>query len=360
MMVDTRLVLALVVAWAAVIAVNVWRSSENDQIVFHGEEYERQTASEKAKQILAAVGANRVPGSYLSPPLVSELLTNQSMNTTFEVASDEFPKQGKGYRKKLIHSVAAIGIGKWVPVPNKLGYTGIFADGNDHVVLRLSSGYEPMVNDNPKANHIMGGLTLKFLRDGRPSVNIFAVHSLVGQPSFNYFAHDISNHVADFHHLAPAPLLKSRANFARGSPWPVMQGLNTVAGSEYVKQPRFPFRVIFHPELHLHKGFPDKYPGVSLFQQLSEGVKPGPVYKVYAIDAPEDDVNLDKAVHIANIVLTTDLTTSTFGDQKLFFRHVRFDDDLKLRPEWEEPTRKILADQFERDTPFEYPDLPFE
>jgi hypothetical protein len=350
----------LAAAWVAFLVLNMSSSSQNEeQTTFQGEEYEKQSASEKAKQILAAIRADRVQGSYLPPRTVSELLANQSMNTTFETAADEFPKQGDGYRRKLIHSVAAIGIGKWIPVPNNLGYTGIFADGCDNLVLRMSSGYEPIVNDKP-TNHIMGGLTLKFLRDGMPSVNIFAVHSLTGQPSYNYFQHDISNHVADFHHLAGPELLKSRANFARGSPWPVMQGLNTVAGSETVSTPRFPFRVIFHPETHLHKGFPDAYTGVSLFKQLSDGVKPGPVYKVYAIQTPADDVNLDKAVHIANIVLTTDLTTSTFGDTKLFFRHVRFDDDLKYYPEWEEPTRKILADQLARDTAFVYPDLPFQ
>jgi hypothetical protein len=335
-------------------------SADPTPLPFHGEEYEKQSAAEKVRQLSAAILASRVPGKFFAPQEIGKELISESMNTTFDTPSDEMPKQGDGFRKKVLHTVGALGFGKWVPVPNNLGYTGIFAEGSDTMLLRLSSGFDPLIDDDPTHYHIAAGITLKFLKDGRPSVNILAVHSLPGQTSYNFFAHDFSNHVSDFPSTASQHQKNSRANFARGSPWPVMLGLSSIAGSETLKSPRFPYRIIFHPTTTLHKSYPDTYPGVPLYQQLSETVKPGLLYTVHAIPTAMDALNLKAAVHIANIVLTTELTTSTFGDSALFFRHVRFDEDLKYHPEWEEPAQKVLEAQQSMDTQFVYPDLPFE
>ena len=38
--------------------------------------------------------------------------------------------------------------------------------------------------------------------------------------------------------------------------------------------------------------------------------------------------------HIGKIVTTSDMVTSMYGDTKLFFRHVRFEEDLDKKPEW--------------------------
>ena len=47
--------------------------------------------------------------------------------------------------------------------------------------------------------------------------------------------------------------------------------------------------------------------------------------------------------HIADLVLTSELTTSLWGDKHLFFRHQDMADDLGLRPEWEQYTEKWTA-----------------
>lgn len=39
---------------------------------------------------------------------------------------------------------------------------------------------------------------------------------------------------------------------------------------------------------------------------------------------------------IGSIVLASPLTTSNWGDEHMYFRHERMDDDLKLKPEWEQ------------------------
>ena len=41
-----------------------------------------------------------------------------------------------------------------------------------------------------------------------------------------------------------------------------------------------------------------------------------------------------KETKIASIYTVSELTPSKWGDQHLFFRHQRMDDDLVFRPEW--------------------------
>jgi len=39
-------------------------------------------------------------------------------------------------------------------------------------------------------------------------------------------------------------------------------------------------------------------------------------------------------------MLASPLTTSNWGDEHMFFRHQRMDDDLKIKPEWTQYTPK--------------------
>ena len=38
---------------------------------------------------------------------------------------------------------------------------------------------------------------------------------------------------------------------------------------------------------------------------------------------------------IAEVVTASELTTSNWGDEKMFFRHERMENDLAFHPEWE-------------------------
>ena len=37
---------------------------------------------------------------------------------------------------------------------------------------------------------------------------------------------------------------------------------------------------------------------------------------------------------IGEIITTSDMVTSMYGDTKLFFRHVRFEEDVEANPDW--------------------------
>ena len=58
------------------------------------------------------------------------------------------------------------------------------------------------------------------------------------------------------------------------------------------------------------------------------------VFTVYGLDAPTE---LGGKEHLIGTLVTTSETIKSFyGDDKLYFRHQRAEDDIKLKPEWED------------------------
>ena len=64
-------------------------------------------------------------------------------------------------------------------------YSGIFK-GSDYGIIRLSSAYR---------HSMTPGMALKFMRDGLPSSNVLAMHSMDAQINWDFFANDLSNHI---------------------------------------------------------------------------------------------------------------------------------------------------------------------
>ena len=57
------------------------------------------------------------------------------------------------------------------------------------------------------------------------------------------------------------------------------------------------------------------------------------------MDAPEELGGTE--TKIAEIVTASELTTSNWGDEKMYFRHTRMENDLTFHPEWEPYTPKV-------------------
>lgn len=55
-------------------------------------------------------------------------------NISFDRVSDALPEN----RPKTVHTQGLVAKAKWVPVANGYGLTGIFAEGHDTVLLRVS------------------------------------------------------------------------------------------------------------------------------------------------------------------------------------------------------------------------------
>jgi len=288
----------------------------------------------------------------------------ESMSTSFDTVADDMPTQFLGLetRPKLVHTVGAVGSVTWTPVANSLGYTGIFASGAQNVILRFSSGGQPVSTDG-NVSGFVPGLAFKFLRDKVPSASLFALHSLIGENNYNFFAHDWSNHVPDMPYDIGFAVTLIRDTFAKASDYPTYLGLTHLAqydaSGNKVASPRFPWRIIIHSTAKWHSAFPSTDPGLPFYEQLPKVLVPGPLFSIFAIDNPVNDSVITSAVLIAKVALTSAVTPSMFGDKTLFFQHCNLETDMKTFPQWESAALQIQAAQRNSKTLIEYPDLPW-
>ena len=70
------------------------------------------------------------------------------------------------------------------------------------------------------------------------------------------------------------------------------------------------------------------------------------LYKVYALDKPLQ-LGGSEAL-IGEIQIDTQLVTSYWGDEHLFFKHQRMDDDLRIHPEWQPFAPTLMPGMFSR------------
>jgi len=71
---------------------------------------------------------------------------------------------------------------------------------------------------------------------------------------------------------------------------------------------------------------------MSFVDQLKSVPGDSNLYKVFAMDQPNELGGTES--YIGDIVMQGNLVSSTFGDEQLFFRHQRMNDDVKLESSW--------------------------
>jgi len=323
--------------------------------VFVGPQYQSQTNSRKTSLVAGAVFNDSTPGAFPTLGLVELFL--EDMTVSFDTLADDMPEQFLGLqrRPKLIHSIGAIALGRWIPYDNPQGYTGIFK-GCNNLLIRFSLAKAPTADPKGYAP----GISLKCLRTGVPSANLFAMYNLEGQDSWNFFKHDLTNHVPDLSTATDLVLRELRQKFSEASQWPVMLGLTNFAAYDEngnsVSTPVAPFRLIFHPVTSVRNSFSDSPSSKPFENVIADTLKQGPVYYVYAQNHPADTP--DKYIKIAHLDLTSMSSTSQFGDVYLFFQHTRMEEDLKLHPDWVPYVNQIIKEQ-QNTTYYTFPDLPF-
>ena len=80
------------------------------------------------------------------------------------------------------------------------------------------------------------------------------------------------------------------------------------------------------------------------------------VYDIYAMSAPEELGGTESL--IGAFVTASEITTSLWGDDHLFFRHQRIDDDFAIKPEWE-PYAPMYKGFFSLEQEAQKPECPF-
>jgi len=100
--------------------------------------------------------------------------------------------------------------------------------------------------------------------------------------------------------------------------------------------PNFPFSLRFEPHKDVATLFPKDLSGgdyMAYMKQLPTVTKDANLYNIYAFDKPHQIGGTESL--IGTLTLDGGLVSSKWGDEHLFIRHQKTDDDLKLHPEWE-------------------------
>ena len=205
-------------------------------------------------------------------------------------------------------------------------YSGIFT-GATKGIVRFSLAKEP----SPPALNTAPGMGLKFLRDGVDSANLVAMYSVNGQDSWNFFKNNFTNHIGP----GGLDLVPLEVKFSEATNYISECGLSDWAsyGEDGVMTSSlsFPFMVRFQPTGEI--SFPDEYVNDFLVD-LTSVPAGSTLYQVWALDVPQELGGTE--THIADLVLTSDMTTTTWGDKNLYFRHQDMAEDVAIRPEWED------------------------
>lgn len=208
--------------------------------------------------------------------------------------------------------------------------------GGDAGFVRLSSTFPVDIS----RQHMSPGISIKFLRDAVDSANIIAEFGFDGQLSLNFFENSMSNNIAP---SVDQVVIDGLAHFASETDFPWSMGLSEFASvtQEGVaeEQPVFPWKLRFEPATAYANPIEDNNQ-FDLQQTLKE-IPAGVIYKVFAWDKPVELGGTETL--IGELATESQLVTSNWADEHMYFRHQRFDEDLQLHPEWKQFTPPLVA-----------------
>lgn len=236
-------------------------------------------------------------------------------------------------RKKLIHRQGVVAKVRLVPTSNSEDYTGLFAEGADYGLIRLSFAKPP------EGEVISPGAGIKFFIDGQDSKNLLIMYSLEGHkingekrdPGFftKPFSHKLNLPTASI----PNKLLET--SFKRGlesTGDKISSALELTVDhfasvnqeGENISSVWSPAQIVFVPTEIAKTLFASNDP--ANFRELfplvdAKGLK---LYDVYATDEPgvnSFEENKKIFTKIASLELSSNFVSSKFGDESLFFKH---------------------------------------
>lgn len=104
-----------------------------------------------------------------------------------------------------------------------MNYTGIYEDGSEDVIMRLSE--TGMLNDN--STGLKPSVAFKFLRNGISSDNVVAMPSFSGSGSWNFLENPMHSRVEAFEEDSCEDLT-IRKKLVEASPWPFSCGIGHI------------------------------------------------------------------------------------------------------------------------------------
>jgi len=249
-------------------------------------------------------------------------------------------------RQKVTHTQGVVARVEWEVVGDH-GYTGIFGEGSDHAIIRMSEAS----NIVEASTGLTPSMAIKFLVDGKKSVNLFAMpRSFSSTGSWDFFSEPISNRVDTFTaEEKPIEQQTLQKKMVESSTTPFKMALGKVARTQndgenvHRKLVSMPYEIEYRGVTHFShdKELDEAGNQVMFYDQLKRLEEGSTLYEVWGLTAPH--VLGGEWVHMANINLETPLYTSNFGDTRLFFQHTRHGSDRRFWPkEW----RDLQEDAF--------------
>jgi hypothetical protein len=258
----------------------------------------------------------------LTAPGVGDLLKLAQTHFTIRSLTNDGDELDVG-RRKLVHAWGAVARFRFVSSKAANGYTGIYASGADCVIGRLSMATKPTKTTT------VPGLALKFFISGNESVDLQIMNSTDGQQSHNYFEMPFSN-------LIPPPdsfgtrltqslFRKAAVAFGAKDPAPTHLTVEHLAKIQVdgaaIVAPKSPFRLVFKPTVVAGALMKDATVDTDFRTNLARYPVGQAMYDVYALEEGESPDDLPARKLVGQLIPSTHIVASGYGDEKLNFQH---------------------------------------
>lgn len=285
------------------------------------------------------------PGQFFDG-IASLPLFLQDINLSFDTVGDAMPLN----RVKILHPTGIVALFKFVSKQNHT-FTGAFK-GTDHGLMRISEVGTVKRGEDPSTS-----AGFKFFRDGVESGNMFTLHAFEGhgveggENTYNFLRRDI-----DYNTHVDLPtnrcnLMTSHAKLSQVSKHVGNMSVKGLADYDQYgnreSRPNWPFMMRLLPR--------DPCPATQddfhiYYDHLPKCVPAGTkLFDVMALADPKELGGVEQ--EIGYIETTSKMTTSLYGDTRLYFRHQRFEEDLAARPHWKEHIEEFDMPTFHENLP---------
>ena len=291
-----------------------------------GKDYIELSGQQKVDRIWADVLHDTTPSVWHVDELEIE-----SNSPAYDEDGDQFECKSKlqGCHHKTVHGVGSVGKAEWISTGDH-PYTGAFK-GCTTGIHRIGSAMPVL----PHMKQMWPSIGFKCLRDGIDSGNVLVLVDSSGQHSLNFFENDMGNHTGPQNGNIGPRVEKIALRTKLHTNYLASTGVSEFAEAQQdgtiEEDVVFPFDIQFRPtgELSTPSDTYDQ-PLEEYFKTIPSGTK---LYDIYATDKPVELGGVEQK--IGELKTTSIISSSMFGDEKLLFRHVIYDDDLVYYPEWE-------------------------
>jgi hypothetical protein len=270
-------------------------------------------------KIVPTVYGNLPP---LTSPGVLDVLTLAKTSFTIRALTNDGDELDVGHRK-LVHAWGAEARFRLAPSGKAHGFTGIYQSGADCVIGRFSMATKPTKTTTVPA------LALKFFVSGHESVNLQVMNSTSGQKSHNFFELPFSNIIPPPDSLAKRLIQKlfrkAAVAFGARDPDPTHLTVEHLAKIRIdgtpVRSPKSPYRLIFKPTPAAAASMRNATVTTDFRTNLAQLRVGEAIYDIYAFDEGEAFNEFAANKLIGQLILTSEVLASSYGDERLNFQH---------------------------------------